>query len=103
MMSQEFEMLSVDEALTCIKQQFTEQKGLIAQIERGATINDVQVRMIEGALRYLQTAWKEKELVPKHAVRLFWNVIPRIEKCILLYPQRTVELSKLMGDLIKWF
>jgi|SRR5579859_1455970 len=102
-MSRNAENLSMEEAVALITQHFQECDGIIAQVERGEKIDGSQVRMIEEALRCLQLAWKGKELVPKHAVRLFWNVIPRLEKCILLYPHRTDEVSKLMSDLIGWF
>ena len=81
---------------------FTEPEGLVAQIERGLDIDEVQVQMKEAALRRLRTAWEKKDLVPKQDVGLLWNVgngVPRLEKCLLLYPQRAGEISKfLMND-----
>ncbi len=48
-------------------------------------------------------AWVNLDLVPKQEVQLLWNVIPRLERCIIRYPEREIELSKFMYEVIIWF
>src|SRR5712692_8626741 len=64
-MGEDAEMLTLEEALACIKLHFTEPEGLVAHIESGLGIDDVQVQVLKVALRRLHIAWQEQDLVPK--------------------------------------
>jgi hypothetical protein len=101
-MSEDTEILTLEEALVCIRQHFTEPDGLVAHIEKGLEIDDVQVGKLEGALSRLHLAWQEQDLVPKQDVRLLWNVVPRLEKCLSLYPERTTEMSSFLMQVSQW-
>ena len=94
--------MTIEDALACVKLHFTEPEGLIAQIERGSPVNSVQVQRLEVALRSLYEAWLDKDLIPKHEVRLLWNVFPRLEQCLLLYPEKEAELTDFMSKLNVW-
>ena len=94
-------MMTIEEALSCIKLHFVEEEGLIAQIERGLPIDIVQVKRLEMALQRLHIAWENSESVLKQEVRLLWNVIPRLEHALLFYPEEA-ELTKFMREVIVW-
>jgi hypothetical protein len=101
-MSEDAETLTLEEALACIKLHFTEPEGLVAHIEGGLGIDDMQVRALEVALRRLHIAWQEQDLVPKHDVQLLWNVVPRLEKCLFLYPEQESEISSFLMNVSEW-
>lgn len=102
-MNDDVEKMTIQEALHCIKHHFTENEGLIAQIERGQPIDSIEVKKLEVALQQLHMAWMNLDLVPKQEVQMLWNVVPRLERCLLLYPEKEVELSRFMYDVIVWF
>lgn len=102
-MNDESERMSVEEALTCIKLHFTEPEGLLAQIEQGLPIPNIQVERLEIALRRLHEAWMHRDLISKREAGLLWNVLPRLEQYMLLYPHREAEIRDFMFKLNVWF
>lgn len=98
-MTSGFEKFTLEEAWVCIKINFSESKGIIAQIEKGMEIDEINIQMIEVALQRISLAWEDMKLVPKKEVQLLWNVLPRLEKCLLLYPYRKVEIGNLIARL----
>lgn len=101
-MNENHEFLSIQEAIAYIRLHFTEPEGLIAQIEQDLPIDNTQVKKLEAALQRLHLAWVDEALVSKQEVRLLWNVYPRLEKCLALYPEREREITEFMSKVIRW-
>lgn len=104
-MREDAEILTLEDALACIKWHFTESDGLLVQIEMGKEIDEKQVQMIGTAFQLMQAAWKDKVLVAKNAVQLVRTAIkaiPRLEQYMLLYPQREAEISRFLIKVSGW-
>lgn len=101
-MNENHEFLSTQDALAYVRFHFTEPGGLIAQIEQGSPIDSMQVKNLEAALQRLHLAWLNEALVSKQEVRLLWNVYPRLEKSLVLYPEREREITEIMSKFIIW-
>ncbi len=101
-MNDDSESMTTEEAITCIKHHFTEKEGLLDQIECGQPVDSTEVKTLEVAFQQLHMAWVNVDLVPKQEVQMLWNVIPRLERCIMRYPEREIELSKFMYEVIVW-
>lgn len=89
-------------SLVCIRKSFTESGGTIDKIEKGEKIDEIEVLLLEEALTELHGAWLEKDLVPKQDVQFLWNVFPRLEKCLILYPQRYEEINNFIANVSMW-
>jgi hypothetical protein len=63
-------IMTMEEALDCIRQQFVEPGGLLARIEMGEKVEISQVEMMGTAFKVIQLEWKDKEIIPKEQVRL---------------------------------
>lgn len=98
-MEEEMKVLTYEEARACLTRHFASDDGFLAQIEKGGEIDFEQIRVIEAALRSLQYHWKNQSLVPRHIVGLLWNVIPRLEACRSLSPQRQTEIHQVIASL----
>lgn len=101
-MADAMDRLSMEEALACIKLHFTKPEGLIAQVERGISVDNAQVEMIKVALQRIHMTWEKQNLVPKQDVRLLWGVLPRLEECLRLYPDRELEIRNLYMQIGQW-
>lgn len=104
-MNESSRMMMLEEALACIRQQFVEPGNLLARIEMKEEIETNQIEMIEAAFKVIQSAWKDKETVPKEQVR--WirfasDSIPRLERHIQLYPQRKDEIERILSRMHEW-
>src|SRR5579859_253283 len=92
----------MEEALALITHHFQERDGIIAQVERGEKIDDAQLQRLQRALQRVHEEWVAEDLISKEQVRLLWNVSPRLEKCLLLSPQREAEIYNLIATLGMW-
>jgi hypothetical protein len=101
-MGESHDFLSTQEALAYIRLHFAESEGIIARIEQGLPIDNAQIRRLEAALQQLHLAWLNEDLVSKQEVRLLWNVYPRLEKSLALYPEREREITEFMSKVIRW-
>jgi hypothetical protein len=104
-MEEDVNILTLGDALACIKLHFTEPDGLLAQIERGGEVEASQVQMIETAFRVMRSTWMEQDLVPKEATRLVHQAstaIRRLEQCRQLYPQRREMIEHFLFKVIDW-
>ena len=101
-MHEDFEILSLKNALDIIELHFTKEEGIVARLENNESINNEDVQTLKVALYSMRSVWENKDIVPKKEARLFLNVIPRLDRCIQLYPQRVREIYTLMEDIISW-
>lgn len=102
-MNDDIEKMTMEDALSCIKLHFLEKDGLMSQIECGLPIDNAQVKRLEVALQRLHIEWENLDLVPKQEMQLLWNVIPRLERDLLLYPEKKGELLQFMYKIFVWF
>ncbi|HJT59620.1 MAG TPA: hypothetical protein VJ761_24135 [Ktedonobacteraceae bacterium] len=104
-MKEEDGMITMENALAYIQWHFIESDGIIACIERGEEIDQREVQRMEVAFQALEGAWKEQMLVPKHAVQIVRaasKTLPRLNRCMLLHPERKTEISRLVMEVDKW-
>lgn len=104
-MSEKAEILTIESALAHIHWHFTERDGIIARIEGGEVIDQREVQEIEAAFQVVEMAWKEQPLVPKQAVQIVRTAskaIPRLNRCMLRYPEREAELSRFVMEAEQW-
>ncbi len=71
---------------------FSDENGLLAQIESGKEIGIQAIRDVERALEILQEVWRTRRTVPKREISLLWSVFPRLEQAMSQQPAREQEL-----------
>lgn len=96
------EMSTFDDVVKYITFHFTDSDGLIAQIEKGNEIHEEYVQDIEVALQHIGRHWSQEESVPKGVVRLFYNIIPRLEQSALLYEEKQAAINDFSMNLSQW-
>jgi hypothetical protein len=104
-MNEECHMLTVDEALIYIRQQFMEPDGLISRIELGEKTDTAQVEIVIRACNTLQAAWQGQEIVPKDVVRMIrlaTNRLLSLEQSMSTSPQRLEEITQMVSRLQEW-
>lgn len=95
--------MNLEDALITLKLHFTEPEGLLAQIERGLSVDEDQLQMIDVALQKIRAMWTEKDLLPKQDVQLLWNVLPRLEKSLVYHPEQRKEIENIISQISEWF
>ena len=75
---------------------------MIARIERGLSVSDIQMRPIENALATIRAKWAEQNLLPKQDVQVLWNVLPRLEKSVVDHPEQKEEIENVILKISEW-
>jgi hypothetical protein len=104
-MNEDDQMLTVDEALIYIRQQFMEPDGLISHVELGEKTDMAQIEMVTRACNMLQTAWQGREVVPKEFVRMVRLAAIRLlslEQSMSSYTQRLEEITQTVSWMQEW-
>ena len=99
------DIVTMEDALNCIRHHFTESDGLLAHIEGGGEIDDNQVSHIEKAFQVIQAEWKDKTLISKAAVRLVYTAIAavmKVEQSRLFSKNEEDEVTRFVENVNCW-
>jgi len=91
-----------EEAWQQVQHHFTEQGGLIDQIERGEVIKETTIQEVQRALATVEDDWKTQHTIPRQKVALLWSIFPRLEKAIQRDRQREQALRFWRAQLTAW-
>jgi hypothetical protein len=96
------EELSLEQAYEIVRLNLLDKGGLMHQAETGIDIDENSIQTMNAAIQRIQVDWRSLTAIPKNIAKLFFNVFPRLEKCIELYPSNKENLENLYSKFIHW-
>src|SRR5579884_1444783 len=104
------EVSSFEDAWKVLRKHFTEQGGLLDQMEHArkvlVSLGDQpeeyqELRDIKAALEIIHQSWGTTDTLPKWQVCLLWRVAPRLEN-MLRYTAEPLPIHILHSKILKW-
>jgi hypothetical protein len=96
------EDFSLEEAYKIVRLHLSEPGGLMHQIENGSEIDGDQVQVLSQGMERIEQGWRNVSVIPKSIVKILYDVCPRLERCMRIYPEREDELHNLYYQFCQW-
>ncbi len=97
-----YENDELDSAVLLVTKNFVHPNGLLDKFEKNIEINKNELDHLLEAMEIIYKYWIDKKEIPKDVARALLDVLPRLEKCLTLYPQKKEDIVEIIEKIGFW-